>query len=70
MGFYTSDSLLGHTIGFIEGTLDEGTDRDFPVELSTDEQARHNLGLWELLGERGELRKIGVDSQCSHYSLF
>ena len=50
--------------------LAEGTDCDFPIELSTDEQARHNLDLWGRLEERGEFRKVEVNSQCSHYSLF
>ena len=38
----------------------EGFGRDFPIELSTDKQARYNLNLWERLGERGELRKVWV----------
>jgi hypothetical protein len=50
--------------------LAKGINRDFPIELSTDEQARHNLDLWERLEERGKFRKVEVDSQCSHYSLF
>jgi hypothetical protein len=50
--------------------LTEGTNRDFPIELSTDEHARDDLDLWERLGERREFRKFGFDSQCSHYSLF
>jgi hypothetical protein len=50
--------------------LAEGTNRDFLIELSTDEQACHNLNLWGRLEERGEFRKVEVDSQCSHYSLF
>ena len=50
--------------------LAKGTDRDFLIELSTDEQARHNLDLWERLEERREFRKVEVDSQCSYYSLF
>ncbi len=50
--------------------LAEGISRDFPIELSTDEQARYNLDFWERLGERRELRKVGVNSQCAHYSLF
>jgi hypothetical protein len=50
--------------------LAEGIGRDFPIELSTNKQARYNLDFWELLEERGEFRKVRVDSQCSHYSLF
>jgi len=50
--------------------LAEGIGRNFPIELSTDKQARYNLDLWERLEERGEFRNVRVDSQCSHYSLF
>jgi hypothetical protein len=50
--------------------LAEGIGSDFPIELSTDKQTLYNLDLWERLGGRGEFRKVRVDSQCSHYSLF
>ncbi len=50
--------------------LAEGIGCDFSIELSTDKQARYNLDLWECLEECGEFRKVRVDSQCSHYSLF
>ena len=50
--------------------LAKGIGRDFPIELSTDRQGRYNLDLWERLEECGESRKVSVDSQCSHYSLF
>lgn len=50
--------------------LAEGFGRDFRIELTTDKQARYNLELWECLEERGEFRKVRVDSQRSHYSLF
>ena len=50
--------------------LAEGIGCDFPIELSTDKQARYNLDLWERLEERGEFRKVWVNSQCPHYSLF
>lgn len=50
--------------------LAEGIGRNFPIELSTDKQARYNPDLWERLEERGEFRNVRVDSQCSHYSLF
>jgi hypothetical protein len=33
--------------------LAEGIGRDFPIELSTDKQARYNLDLWERLAEGG-----------------
>ena len=50
--------------------LAEGICRDFPIELSTDEQTRYNLDLWECPEELAEFRNVRVDSQCSHYSLF
>ena len=50
--------------------LAEGIGHEFSKELSTDKQARYNLSFWERLEERGEFEKFGIDSQCSHYSLF
>lgn len=40
--------------------LAEGTSRDFANRLSTDEEAGHNLDLWDRLEERGEFSKSGL----------
>lgn len=55
--------------GFTE-ELAEEIGCGFTIELSTDKQARYNPDPWERLEYRVEFRKVTVDSQCSHYSLF